>query len=691
MNARHDPQEIAAAAFAEMERSPAQHLRLALFGVIARVIESCTDGDIGVALQLQPFLADYLEEMQSQTAVTDNLSRNWSHAVLAWESEAVKRGARLPLVALREAGLSPLEIELLLAVGLVEEDPRFGNLFENAQRNERRPTFGLLMAWWRDGGDEDDDRCDAVRAGLQRLIEYGLVQLPNPEAPRADWALSVILPVWDVLRGQAPALRWLRHIPWDVLPSLEVQVASDEVRLACAALPALLATRPAPVLLVRGAAHNGRKTLAGALAHAVGRSLLIVREALFEDENRWRLLGAIAAMTNAVPVLDYELTPGESRVLPPLPLTDAPLVVVTGKHGAWACADARPSLTIEVPLPADAQRLRHWQACLPARAFDALPETAAGMRLSSGSIRAVATAAAGFASLAGREALEPEDLRRACRTLQAARLETLATRLEARGALNDLAVDDATREEIATLVARCRWREELARDSLAITDGSVGVRALFGGPSGSGKTLAARLLAAELGKDLYRVDLAATVNKYLGETEKSLNRALSAAEELDVVLLLDEGDSLMAGRTDVGSSNDRYANLETNFLLQRIESFEGILLITTNAADRIDRAFARRMDVVVNFRAPDAWRRFEILKLHLADDQLDDVWLEDAAGRCALSGGQLRNVVTHARLLSLQAGRRLDEEHLHAALVREYRKTGANCPLRPAQARTWPR
>ena len=156
------------------------------------------------------------------------------------------------------------------------------------------------------------------------------------------------------------------------------------------------------------------------------------------------------------------------------------------------------------------------------------------------------------------------------------------------------------------------------------------------------------------------------------------------------MLLLDEGDALMAGRTDIGSSNDRYANLETNFLLQRIESFDGILLVTTNAADRIDKAFSRRMDVVINFRPPDEWRRYDILKLHLATeadavpDEVDDDWLQQMACRCALTGGQLRNVVSHARLLALQAGGGMHTEHLFAALQREYRKTGGSCPLRPA-------
>src|SRR5205814_3195198 len=116
--------------------------------------------------------------------------------------------------------------------------------------------------------------------------------------------------------------------------------------------------------------------------------------------------------------------------------------------------------------------------------------------------------------------------------------------------------------------------------------------------------------------DVYRVDLSSVVNKYIGETEKNLNLVFSRAEELGVVLLLDEGDALLTQRTAVQSSNDRYANLETNYLLQRLESFEGILVVTSNASQRIDAAFQRRMDVVVEFRPPDAAERWAIWQLH---------------------------------------------------------------------------
>ncbi len=668
--------------FDNVDHTPAQHFRLALYGVIGRVIEQCTGGDLDAAFAGQPFLAEYHQQLQAHTGAKVLPGARWNEALLHWEGAASER---LPLRCLLATGVSRLALELLLAAGLVEEDPRFGDAFEHAQGRERRPSFALLLAWWRVGAS-GEDRTDAVRQSLLELLRVGLLQVRNPEAPRPEWLLTVPHPLWDALRGDAPALRWLEHRPFATLGPLSDVVAAPENRLQYDALPALLRMQPEQVIVVRGPRHNGRRTLLAAVAHSLGKSLLVADQSVFDEEPRWRMFGVLAVLLDAMPALHCELASGESRVLPALPFAGA-LGVATSRHGAWTSADGQSLLTLNMALPDERERIHHWQNAAPGQAAESLRALAASARLTSGNIYRAAKAATAYAALAQREAISPGDVMLACRTLQAARLETLAVRLPAQGGLHDLAVDTPTRDELDALTARCRHREALAAGGASLAQGNAGVRALFSGASGTGKTLAARLLAASLGKDLYRVDLAATVNKYIGETEKNLDRAFAAAEELDVVLLLDEGDALMAGRTDVGSSNDRYANLETNFLLQRIESFDGILLVTSNAADRIDKAFSRRMDVVIHFRPPDEWRRYDILKLHLVGEEVDDDWLQQMACRCALSGGQLRNIVGHARLLALEEGGSMRTEHLYAALGREYRKTGATCPLRPSEFR----
>jgi hypothetical protein len=288
------------------------------------------------------------------------------------------------------------------------------------------------------------------------------------------------------------------------------------------------------------------------------------------------------------------------------------------------------------------------------------------------------------AQLDGRQTVSMVDLRAGARNVGREHLETLALRIVTDGDSDALVLPDEPATKLQELALRCRHRDGLA-GRLGPGFGSVGspgVRALFAGPSGTGKTLAARVLAHQLGMELYRVEMASIVNKYIGETEKNLHRLLSRAEELDVVLLFDEGDGLLGRRSEIKSANDRYANLETNFLLQRLEGYVGIVLITTNAPDLIDPAFRRRIDVVIPFALPGEGERLAIWQKHLpVTHEVDPGLLQMLSARCALSGGQVRNATLHAALLSLEAGRPVMGADLLAGVESEYRKAGAISPL----------
>jgi SpoVK/Ycf46/Vps4 family AAA+-type ATPase len=354
-----------------------------------------------------------------------------------------------------------------------------------------------------------------------------------------------------------------------------------------------------------------------------------------------------------------------------------------GRHGSVSGGAVDGAVTLNVDMPAPDERRALWVKTLPGHAGDA-GELATHFRMTSGNIRTAAGLARSYALLDGRDAhITAADVRVAGRSMHR-EMETLATLLPTAGSWENLGAPRETIEELQTLASRCRNREEL-RHHVGATLGdqlNCGVRALFAGPSGTGKTMAAKLLASTLEMDLYRLDLASVVNKYIGETEKSLHQLFSRAEELDAVLLIDEGDALLTNRTAVSTSNDRYANLETNFLLQRLESFEGILIITTNAANRIDSAFQRRMDVIVEFRMPDPNERWSIWQLHLpVEHAVAYEWLQDVAVRCDLSGGQIRNAVLHASQLALGERRAIATSDLARAVEREYRKSGAVCPL----------
>ena len=352
-----------------------------------------------------------------------------------------------------------------------------------------------------------------------------------------------------------------------------------------------------------------------------------------------------------------------------------------GKHGGIEEPALGRSVTINMPPPDPATREVLWRRVLGADSTAEFQDIARRFRLTSGNIDRAGRLAVSHASLVGRSGVILADVQQAVRTLNRQTLDSLATRVETSGDWTNLATASHTLDEL-------RHRETVSASSSPAFSGSrnAGVRAMFTGPSGTGKTLAARLLASRLQMDLYRVDLSTVVNKYIGETEKNLNQVFSRAEELDVVLLLDEGDALLTQRTNVVTSNDRYANLETNYLLQRFETFEGIVIVTTNGAERIDSAFQRRMDVVVEFRPPDASERCIIWELHLpADHNVAAELLREVSVRCSLTGGQIRNAVVQATLLSLEDDTPMSSEHLEAAIHREYRKAGAVCPLRGSQ------
>jgi hypothetical protein len=403
------------------------------------------------------------------------------------------------------------------------------------------------------------------------------------------------------------------------------------------------------------------------------------------DDERWRGLGPLSTLLHALPVIEIDPAPGETIDLPALTGYAGPTAIVLGKHGGVSGPGAEGALTLALAMPRLDERRRHWEAGLGGHACVALDEITDRFRMTSGNIRRAASLARSYAALRESRAVEAGDVRQASRALHRQALDTLATRIDAVGSFQQLAVNPETLGEIKNVAARCRHRERLGGAVGEALHGhtNVGVRALFQGPSGTGKTLATKLLAAELGMDLYRVELSSVVSKFIGETEKNLNHIFALAEELDIVLLLDEGDALLTQRTAVHTSNDRYANLETNYLLQRIESFEGILVVTTNSGELIDSAFQRRMDVVVDFRAPEAAERWQLWQLHLPiEHAVDASLLREIASRCALTGGQIKNAVLHAALLALGEGVMLSSMHVEASVRREYRKTGGVYPLR---------
>jgi SpoVK/Ycf46/Vps4 family AAA+-type ATPase len=255
---------------------------------------------------------------------------------------------------------------------------------------------------------------------------------------------------------------------------------------------------------------------------------------------------------------------------------------------------------------------------------------------------------------------------------------TLVERVRSDRRLEDLVASPSTVALIEEVIAFARVRHVVFDNWGFGTRSRGGLKVLFSGPPGTGKTMSAEIIAAELDLDLFRIDLSSVVSKWIGETEKNLKSVFDQADANGGVLLFDEADALFGKRTsNVSSSNDRHANMEINYLLQRMEAFEGVCLLTTNIETGIDDAFKRRLNFRVRFETPDDKERARLWRLMIPPQApcgaLD---FAEVAGAFALTGGNIRNAAIRAAVLAAHAGVPLSTDHLLEAAAREYGELG---------------
>jgi SpoVK/Ycf46/Vps4 family AAA+-type ATPase len=300
-------------------------------------------------------------------------------------------------------------------------------------------------------------------------------------------------------------------------------------------------------------------------------------------------------------------------------------------------------------------------------------------QLTTGQIRDAVASARDRAAQRGSP-LQIEDLFAAARAHSNPRLSSLARKIPPRYGWDDIVLPDdhlaLLREMVATVCGRPQVLDAWGVGTKLVS--SRGVTALFSGPPGTGKTMAAEIIAAELGLDLYKIDLSTVVSKYIGETEKNLERIFTEAERSNAILFFDEADSLFGKRSEVRDSHDRYANIEISYLLQRMEAYDGVTVLATNLRANLDEAFTRRLQFSIEFPFPEAEDRLRIWQALLPPQVPRDVDLDFAplASRFRLAGGNIRNVLVSAAYLAAADGQRVTMEHLLHGTRRELTKMG---------------
>ena len=586
-------------------------------------------------------------------------------------------GADLRLRRLeRDFGLDGLDVELLLVALAPDLDSRFERLYGylHDDISRRRASIGL----WLELCGQEPAAGQAWRrlAGNGALTEGRLVLVEEQERPFLTRSLRVPDRVAAFLLGNDgvdPVLAALLHV---CEPFEGPSMAGLATCLAGDAKLAYVRERPGTAAAPLAAAalqQAGRGWVAVDLRRLKTDDEPATLAPLLAREARLRQAGLVAGPLEVLAARG----PGAVQAF-----SEAGCVVVLFGLGNWDPAWSRevPYLTDAHP-PEPGERARLWRARIDgdaASGLDPALETAP-FRLTPEQVQRAARAARQQAAALGRP-LDAADLRAGARAQNAAGLERLARRMEPQVSFSDLVLPTEVLAQLRELTVRARHRELVLGQWLMAGPASRrrGLTALFAGASGTGKTMAAEVLAGEMGLDLYVVDLASVVDKYVGETEKNLDRIFAEAESVNGVLLFDEADALFGKRSDVSDAHDRYANVEVAYLLQRMELFEGIAILATNLRSNLDEAFARRLDSLIDFPEPDAedrvrlWRRCLGTSAPLAGD-LDLAFL---AGAFKLSGGNIRNIVVAAAYAAAEANAPISMADLVRATQREYRKLG---------------
>ncbi|MGB5953712.1 MAG: AAA family ATPase [Ornithinimicrobium sp.] len=622
-----------------------------------------------------PFRGLYISDDTAQRLIDAGVSNQWAAIASSTEhpnGERAAPGSRIAHLA-SSAGLDTLDIDLLLLIALPDLDSRYERLYGylNDDVTRRRASVGLALEL----------------TGISTLHQAGRLRLsPNGALARTELILIEDLDRPFLTRGLRLPDRVTSHLLGDdtVDPALTPYLraphpyacpAADQIARAISGGTTTLHLRermPGTAASVGSAAvaHMGAPSIAidlARLAHGGEPEHLVclaLREATLTGA------GIVAGPVEAL----AGVSRGAVRTL-----ADSCVPVVLHGSATWDpdWANLVPLSVDVLPLSGD-ERDSLWREHLG----DADEEFAGwGGHLSLGPAQVAQAVQAARASATSQgKQLDSDDLRRGVRGQNAAGLEHLARRVEPEVDWNDLVLAPQVLAALREVTARARHRHTVLTTWQMRRGGGrgVGISAMFAGDSGTGKTMSAEVIAADLDLDLYTVNLATVVDKYVGETEKNLERIFAEASGVNAVLFFDEADAIFGKRSSVRDAHDRYANIESAYLLQRLETFDGLAILATNLRSNIDDAFTRRLDAIIDFPAPTEDLRRHLWRQCLAPPLPvgDDLDLDFCARSFDLAGGNIRSACITAAYLAAESDRAVGMAEVVAAVEQEYRKLG---------------
>jgi hypothetical protein len=653
--------------------------RLAVLeGRVAAAVERRRDGD---PEPHDAFRGLYLSDDHVDRLLTDPLMRSLSapapasELLLASVESAADDAAPSTLIRLRmvatEFGLSEIDVDVLIAAAAPDLDPRFEKLYGYLHDDVTRRRASIGLAIELAGSLPADPNSRARFDPHAPLVASGLLVIGDADRPFLTRTLRVPDRVTGYLLGDDTPDAGLREFIQQ--PPRQCSAEGDRIRRAL----------DRGVDLVYCSQPDGLwagSLMAGAL-HARDRDALVVDLTLAPAGSADTLASVAvreAGLSSRVLVLG-PVDDLSTITLRTIARRTKPLVLYG--HGSWDPGWSAGGVLV-VDLHAAARRPAGdvWDAVMAPTSAVNLAELTS-FRLAPDQIERAA-AAAGSAATADDLPLTTAHVGAGARLQNQLGLGRLARRVEPVAGWTDLVLPQLAQSALHHLTDRVRLRETV-ENTWGLRRGGgrgEGITALFAGEPGTGKTMAAEVVAGALGFDLYVIDLSSVVDKYIGETEKNLERLFAGAEGVNGVLFFDEADALFGKRSEVNDARDRYANLETSYLLQRMESFDGLAILSTNLRSNLDPAFTRRLSMVIEFTRPDAAeRRLLWAKALGAVPLADDVDLDFCANAFEIAGGDVRNIAITVAYLTAAAGRPLDMGLLMRAVQTEYRKLGRLC------------
>ncbi|XGW00356.1 MAG: ATP-binding protein [Leptolyngbya sp. BL-A-14] len=589
-------------------------------------------------------------------------------------------------------GLSVFEQDVLLLCAGLELEADFAQLCAIAQREPQRPyaTFSLAMTL----SAYPDWQALSPDSSLRRwkMIELGAGNALTTSPIRIDEQILHYLLGKRYLNDRLTGFA-------SPLPSPDQLVASHQ-QLAEQAIQTWVAVSQAegvlPILQLCGSDLANQRAIAATVCLNLNLTAYSVSAELLPTDLTnltlvkclWEREYLLNRTTFVLEWLDTGVRDPkqESAIAHLLETLDAPVMLLSRDRQRQ---NARAFITFEVKAPTAEEQQHLWQQALgeAATGFEAqMAHLISYFNLSAPTIRTLAT------KVQQSEVSElplPMVLWNLCRTQARPRLDELADHIESSAGWDDLVLPDRELEVLQRMALQLRQRLKVYQEwgFGGKSQRGLGISALFAGGSGTGKTMAAEVLANELHLDLYRIDLSAVVSKYIGETEKNLGRVFDAAETGGVILLFDEADSLFGKRSEVKDSHDRHANMEVSYLLQRMESYRGLSVLTTNLKGSIDQAFLRRIRFILNFPFPDQTQRAEIWR-RVFPKQTPTAGLDEwKLAKLSIAGGNIRSIALNAAFLAAEADEPLQMKHILIAAQNEYIKMEK--PLTDVEVRGW--